>query len=425
VGNPAASGHRVIRGEWGNRFSLFAKCQMPNAKCELLKHVLHLVQQRAADGLVLHRGRAVQLLQEFALPLAELRRRQHFDFDVQIAAPVTVEHRHTFVLHPEGGPGLRALGNFHHTFTIERGDSNLGAQRRLRERNWHGAIQVLAFTLEEGVFPGVQHHIEVAGRSTVNASLALGRVQHARAFLDSRGNFYRDRALASDAAVASALGAGIDDQFARALAGAAGARNGEEALLITHLPASSAGSAGDGRLARSHTASFALVALFQPPYLHLLGDAKHGFLKLESEVLTQIGPTLGARTAASPLPAEHIAKSEEVAEDVVEIVEHRGVESAVAARTAGNSRVTKAVIARALFAVGENRVGFAALLEALFGRRIVGIAVRMVLQSELAIGALDILVVSRATNAQHFVVIAFYVGSQNYPPFVVGAPPQD
>src|ERR1019366_10027824 len=27
VGNPAASGHRVIRGEWGNRFSLFAKCQ--------------------------------------------------------------------------------------------------------------------------------------------------------------------------------------------------------------------------------------------------------------------------------------------------------------------------------------------------------------------------------------------------------------
>src|ERR1019366_324360 len=383
----------------------------------LLKHVLHLVQQRAADGLVLHRGGALQLLQDFALPLAELRRRLHFDFDVQIAPAMSVEHRHTFVLHPERGPGLRAFGNFHHTIAIERRNGNLRSQRRLRERNWHGAIQVLAFTLEERVFPGVQHHIEIAGRSTVNASLALARVQHARAFLDSRGNLYRDRALARDAAMASALRAGIDDQFARPLAGAAGARNGKEALLITHPPAPRAGGAGDRRLARSHTAAFALVALFQPPHLHLLGDAKHGFLKLEGEIFAQIGPALGARTAASPLPAEHVAKSEEVAEDVVEIVEYRGVESAVAARPAGNSRVTKAVVACALFAVGENRVGFAALLEALFGGRIVGITVGMVLQSEPAIGALDFLVVGRAADAQHFVVIAFYVGSQNGLPF--------
>src|ERR1019366_6340262 len=121
-------------------------------------------------------------------------------------------------------------------------DSNLGAQRRLRERNWHGAIQVFAFTLEEGVLPGVQHHVEVAGRSTVNARLTLARVEHTRAFFNSRGNFYRDRALARDAAMASALGAGIDDQFARALAGAAGARYGEESLLITHLTAPGAGS---------------------------------------------------------------------------------------------------------------------------------------------------------------------------------------
>src|ERR1035441_2174806 len=217
--------------------------------------------------------------------------------------------------------------------------------------------------------------------------------------------------------MASALRAGIDDQFARALAGTAGARNGEESLLITHLPASRAGGAGDGRLARSRAAAFALVALFQPPHLHLLGDAKCGFLKLESDIFAQIGPALCARTAASALPAKHVAKSEEIAEDVVEIVEHRGVESAVAARTAGNSRVTKAVIARALFAVGENCVGFAALLEAILGGRIVGIAVRMVLQSELAIGAFDFLVVGRAADAQHFVVIAFYVGSQNGLPF--------
>ena len=82
-------------------------------------------------------------------------------------------------------------------------------------------------------------------------------------------------------------------------------------------------------------------------------------------------------------------------------------------RAAGNSSVTEAVVARALLAVGENRIGLAALFEALLGSRIVGIAVRMVLQSELTVSALDFLVIGGAPNSQHLVVIAFYVGSQN------------
>src|ERR1039458_2601684 len=203
---------------------------MLRAKCPLLKDAFHLVEQRAADGLVLHRGGSLQLLQQFALPLGEFRRRLHFDLYVQIAAPMAVEHRHTFVLYPKRGPGLGALGNFQDMFAIERGDGNLRAQRRLRERNWNGAIQVFAFTLEERMFLGVQHDVEITGRSAVKTGLALARVEHARAFLDPRGNSYRYRALARNAALASALGAGVHDQFARALAGGAGARAGKEAL---------------------------------------------------------------------------------------------------------------------------------------------------------------------------------------------------
>ena len=73
------------------------------------------------------------------------------------------------------------------------------------------------------------------------------------------------------------------------------------------------------------------------------------------------------------------------------IVEDRRVESAAAA-VAANSGVTKAVVAGALFAVSQNRVGFAALFEFLFRFGIVGIAVGMVLQRELAVGALDLLI---------------------------------
>jgi hypothetical protein len=356
----------------------------------------------------------LQLLQKFALSLCELRRRLHLYFYMQISAPVSIEHRHTLVLHPERGSGLRALGNLHHRFAIERGDGDFRAKSRLRERNGNGAIQVFAFAFEERVLFCVQHNVEIARRSTVNANLALARVEHARPFLDSRGNFNCDGALARDTALASTMRAGIDDQFARALAGATAARYREKALLIAYLPAARAGGAGDGCLARSRAAAFALVALFQSPHLHLLGDAKHGFLELESEILAQIGAALCARTAPPP---EHVAKTEEVAEDIVKIIEHCGVESAVA-RTAGNSRVTKAIVARALLAVGENGIGFAAFLEAFLGRRIVGIAVRMVLQRELAIGALDLLVAGCAADAQNFVVIAFYVGGQNYLPFL-------
>ena len=75
--------------------------------------------------------------------------------------------------------------------------------------------------------------------------------------------------------------------------------------------------------------------------------------------------------------------------------------------------MTKAVVRRTLFAVSENRVGFAALFELFFRVGIVGIAIGMVLQRQLAIGAFDLLIGCAPGYAQDFVVIAFYVAGQN------------
>ena len=60
----------------------------------------------------------------------------------------------------------------------------------------------------------VQHDVEIAGRSAVDPGLALAGVENARAFFYARRNLDGDRAFARDAALASALLAGIDDQFA-------------------------------------------------------------------------------------------------------------------------------------------------------------------------------------------------------------------
>ncbi len=74
--------------------------------------------------------------------------------------------------------------------------------------------------------------------------------------------------------------------------------------------------------------------------------------------------------------------------------------------------VAVAVVDGALIGVGEDRVGFADFLEFFFRVRIVGIAVGMELQRQLAVGALQLDFGHGAGDAQHLVVIAFCVGGQ-------------
>ena len=106
--------------------------------------------------------------------------------------------------------------------------------------------------------------------------------------------------------------------------------------------------------------------------------------------------------------AKNLAEAEEVAEDIAEI---GGVEAR--ARASAQTGMTEAVVDAALFDIRQNGVGFAALFEFFFRVGIVGIAVGMELQRQLAIGALDLLLGGGAGYAQHLVVVAFSVAGQN------------
>ena len=74
--------------------------------------------------------------------------------------------------------------------------------------------------------------------------------------------------------------------------------------------------------------------------------------------------------------------------------------------------MAEAVIARALLGVGQDGVGLAAFLEALFGARIVGVSVGVILERQLAIGALDLDVGGRTGDAENLVIVAFSVAAQ-------------
>ena len=75
-------------------------------------------------------------------------------------------------------------------------------------------------------------------------------------------------------------------------------------------------------LSRSRATALALLALFQPRICTCLVIAENRFLELQRDVFAHVGAALGARTtSATASAAEDIAKSKDVAEDVLEIDE--------------------------------------------------------------------------------------------------------
>ncbi len=68
--------------------------------------------------------------------------------------------------------------------------------------------------------------------------------------------------------------------------------------------------------------------------------------------------------------------------------------------------MTEAVVEAALLRVAQDGVRLGRFLEALLGRLVAGIAIRVVLHRELAIRALQLALGGRPRDAEHFVVVA-------------------
>lgn len=271
-------------------------------------------------------------------------------------------------------------------------------------------MQVGSLTREKGMLLDVQDDVEIAGRTAERPRFSERGESDAGAVFNASGNLSVHAALPKDAAFAFALGAGIGDHTAHSLAGGAGAGHAEKSLLIANLPASAAGAAGDGRFAGSGAGAAAFLTSLVSPHGDLSGFAENRFFEFQRDVLAQVGAALRAAAAARGA-SEQIAEAEEVTEDVTEILKSGRVK---ARRShAAHAGMAEAVVRRSLVGVCKDRVSLAAFLEFFFRVRIIGIAVGMILQSQLAIGALDLLLAGAAGNPEDFVVIAFYVTGQN------------
>src|SRR5207249_2595942 len=110
-----------------------------------------------------------------------------------------------------------------------------------------------------------------------------------------------------------------------------------------------------------------------------------------------------AAAAACPAGAEEVA--EQVADDVLEVAAE--VEARAPRRALLEGGVSEAVVEAPPLRVGEHLVGLRDLLEALLGLVVVlGIAVGMVPEGELAVSFLDVVLARGAGHAEDLVVVA-------------------
>src|SRR5204863_8284417 len=301
---------------------------------------------------------------------------------------------------------LVARGDLRPRLAVERGHLDLRPQRGLREAERDLAHHVGPLADEKRMLAHAEHDVEVAGHAGVRAGLALAAQLEARAAVDAGRHL--DAELVRPPLHAGALAAGARVRDDRALPVAVAARLGdrEEALLEAHLPRAAALRTGARRGPGLGAAAAARVAGRQAGHRDRLLAPEGRLLEADLEVVAEILPAPhAAASAARPAGAEEVA--EQVADDVLEVAAE--VEARASRRALREGGVPEAVVEAPPLRIGEHLVGLRDLLEALLGLvAVLGIAVGMILERELAVSFLDVVLGRGAGHTEDLVVIALH-----------------
>src|SRR5205085_4850373 len=230
----------------------------------------------------------------------------------------------------------------------------------------HLAIEVVVLAVKERMFLHVHDDVKVARRAAGGAVFALAIQTQPLTSGDPCGNLGCDLPFAADAAGAAARLTGTRDRFPCAAAIRAGARDREKTLLKPELAGAFALGAHFGHAPRRRAGARTDVAGFLARNLDRRVAAGERFLERDLEVVSQVGPAL--RSAAAPPAAEHIAKSEQIAqiaEDIFEAGERVGIEPACA--RAADTGVSESIVCGALVLVAKDGVRLRRFLEPVGG----------------------------------------------------------
>src|SRR6266567_5169250 len=142
-----------------------------------------------------------------------------------------------------------------------------------------------------------QHNIQVAVGAAVWPRLTLAGNTKPRPRVHARRNAQLDSLLPLHASLSAAFRAALLNDLARALAGRAIARNGEESLCVGQLSTPAAVRAGNNASSLLRPSAVAGLTEFLARQFDFCRYAGCGFLEGQCHVVAQIGATL--RSAAS------------------------------------------------------------------------------------------------------------------------------
>src|SRR5262249_40597583 len=157
-------------------------------------------------------------------------------------------------------PALRSSGNLHCLLTIESLHSNFCSECGLRKRDCHHAVQIVSIARIQRIFLYCEHNIQVTDWAPESTCLTFALIANARSLLDSGRDVDLHFVLANHATFTTAGLAWISNYLSGAAAGATGAGDAKEALLIAKLSASSASAASCGLFAVSGSGSSTRIA---------------------------------------------------------------------------------------------------------------------------------------------------------------------
>src|SRR5437762_404131 len=161
---------------------------------------------------------------------------------------------------------------------------------------------------------------------------------------------------------------------------------------------------------RLRAAAMALIAGVELPNFDLFLCTEGSFFQRDLHIVTQIRAALPlvSATAAAAAPEKTLenstaAAAERLAENIERIV--KSAAKPLAALSEGGMPIP--VVGRAFVSIDQHVVGLAQLLEFLLRLGVLRILVGMKLDSQFAIGPLDLVVMHASVNSEHFVIIAF------------------
>lgn len=215
-----------------------------------------------------------------------------------------------------------------------------------------------------------------------------------------------DGAFPFHLALPTAAWTAFPDDLPGSLARRTRPRNAEETLLVTQLPAPAAGLAGGHSAPRLRAGAVARLAELQPRELDLGDHTGSRFLEGERHVVPEIAAPLRSAAAPSSSATEDVFEAKKIAQNVLEVLEDRGVNPAGLKAHPRQSGVAVPVVHFALLWIAQHAVSFRGVAKTSLGFPLVRrIAVGVPLQRCLPVRGLDFFLRRRAAYAQHLVEV--------------------